>query len=489
VKKIFGIINLIIIVMLLFSCSPKPTGTADMNTPENGGSEITASTDSDSVNTAEVSSNLEPKDMNGKKFTVLTQGWGYQPMDVTDIVADEITGEPINDAAYNRQIYLEDKYNITIEANDKGPDALKKAVKANDDVYDFCILRTVSFTSMVTNKYLVDLSDIPVINLSQPYWDSKSYDALSLLGKHYGINCDISKTWATTVWTVFFNKDMIKDNGLENPYKLVEEGKWTLDKMFEMGRVVAKDLNGDGKMDEKDLWGITYSDDSSVGMLNCMGVNFGEIDSNGYPVFTLDREDNIDKVMSLYTRLYDRSYCVNTHAPGLKLTNLGDVEMFIDGRTLFDLCGTYLIDLLRVMEQDCGILPYPKYDDTQKEYMSSVSPLFFTFTAVPVTNNDLENTGIIMEDMACEGYKKIKPEFYESLLLRKIARDDESAEMLGYIFDNIVYDSGGFLNLGGFSWDFAIKVPHNYDLNIVSFIEKYQGKIQKDIDAIVEALR
>jgi len=119
--------------------------------------------------------------------------------------------------------------------------------------------------------------------------------------------------------------------------------------------------------------------------------------------------------------------------------------------------------------------------------MSSVSPLFFTFAAVPVTNNDLENTGIIMEEMACEGYKKIRPEFYESLLLRKIARDNESAEMLDYIFNNIVYDTGGFLNLGGFSWDFAVKVPHNYDLNIVSFIEKYQNKIQKDIDAIIKA--
>ena len=484
-KKIFVVISFAILILLLFSCS---SNLADNNVIENNDSEITISTESDNTTPTEVSANLEPKDMNGKKFTVLTQGWGYKPMDVTDIVAEEINGEAINDAVYNRQIYLEDKYNITIVANDRGPDVLKRAVQANDDTYDLCILRTVSFTLLVTNRYLLDLKDIPTINLSQPYWDSKSYDALSLLGKHYGINCDISKTWATTVWTVFFNKDMIKDNGLENPYNLVKDGKWTLDKMFAMGRVVARDLNGDGVMNEKDLWGITYSDDSSIGMLNCMGVNFGEKDSRDYPIFTLDREDNMEKVMSMYTRLYDRSYCVNTHAPGLKLSNIGDVEMFIDGRTLFNLCGTYLIDLLRGMEQDFGILPYPKYDETQKEYMSSVSPLFFTFVAVPVTNNDLENTGIIMEDMACEGYKRIRPEFYESLLLRKITRDDESAEMLEYIFDNIVYDSGGFLNFGGFSWDFTTQVPHNYSLNIVSFIEKYQGRIQADIDKIINAL-
>ena len=49
------------------------------------------------------------------------------------------------------------------------------------------------------------------------------------------------------------------------------------------------------------------------------------------------------------------------------------------------------------MKDDFGIIPYPKYDETQTEYISSASSNFLSVCAVPVTNDDLENTGAFME--------------------------------------------------------------------------------------------
>jgi hypothetical protein len=49
--------------------------------------------------------------------------------------------------------------------------------------------------------------------------------------------------------TLVFNKKLIQDHALENPYEIVHNNRWTLDKMIEMTRGVAQDLNGDGIMD------------------------------------------------------------------------------------------------------------------------------------------------------------------------------------------------------------------------------------------------
>lgn len=33
---------------------------------------------------------------------------------------------------------------------------------------------------------------------------------------------------------LFFNKDLIAENQLDDPYQLVKDGTWTLDRMYEM---------------------------------------------------------------------------------------------------------------------------------------------------------------------------------------------------------------------------------------------------------------
>ena len=141
---------------------------------------------------------------------------------------------------------------------------------------------------------------------------------------------------------------------------------------------------------------------------------------------------------------------------------------------------------LRMIEREFGILPYPKLDETQRDYISSVSPLFLTVGVVPANNRNLQNTGIIMEEMGYMGYRDIRPAFYDILLQGKVARDEESLVTLDYIFNNITYDVGALLNIGNISLNF-MAVPGNYDLNIASFIDKQQSVIQSSIDAIIEA--
>jgi len=41
---------------------------------------------------------------------------------------------------------------------------------------------------------------------------------------------------------------------LEDPYLLVKDGKWTIDKIWDMAKDMPRDVNGDGVMDDADSY-------------------------------------------------------------------------------------------------------------------------------------------------------------------------------------------------------------------------------------------
>ena len=113
--------------------------------------------------------------------------------------------------------------------------------------------------------------------------------------------------------------------------------------------------------------------------------------------------------------------------------------------------------------------------------------MILSATAVPVTATDYSRTSIIVEAMAAEGYKKITPAYYELVLKTKLARDDESAEMLDYIRSGMTTDYG-YLNdqlTGQFSL-LGANLCDSKDRNFASFYEKYKDGVQIKIDQFIE---
>jgi hypothetical protein len=99
------------------------------------------------------------------------------------------------------------------------------------------------------------------------------------------------------------------------------------------------------------------------------------------------------------------------------------------------------ITALRDMESDFGILPYPKYDTDQETY-SSTSRDNFDLFVVPIDVKDPEFTGIITEALCAESYRSVVPKYYDVVLKSKTSRDEESAEMIDIIRDNLTFDIG-----------------------------------------------
>ena len=63
-------------------------------------------------------------------------------------------------------------------------------------------------------------------------------------------------------YTIYFNKDIVTECGLENPYELVYNKEWTVDKFISMAEGATADLDGNGKITNNDRRGVSYDETS-----------------------------------------------------------------------------------------------------------------------------------------------------------------------------------------------------------------------------------
>jgi len=424
-------------------------------------------------------------DMKGKEFRILTSGWWTAtPMEIHDLSPEEILGEPLNDAAYNRKIRIEDTYNCKIM---QIPGAfspydditeLQKLVRAGDPAYDITMLRGIYFNMLLTKNHFIDLNDLEYIDFDNPWWNRKCSDALRLGEKQIGISGNLSIVEKSLTGLVCFNKDIIRNYNLESPYDFVKNGEWTFDKLTEMAKSIARDLNGNGTMDPEDMWGITYQRDHVWNILNGCGVKMIEADADGFPQITLDAGDNLSKIQNIFIKLFDESYSANGRRIGVP---------FYFEKVLFQIGWAIDVTNFRVYDFDFGIVPLPKYDKAQKEYLSNVYGLGVPLICVPITNADMENTGLLMEVLSYEGQKSIVPIYYENILKTKSARDSESEGMIDYIFENLQYEMGTLINFGNFTQDIC-EMADVVDTNIASFVEKNRPRLEKEIQTIMKTI-
>ena len=151
-----------------------------------------------------------------------------------------------------------------------------------------------------------------------------------------------------------------------------------------------------------------------------------------------------------------RFTCCGVDKVGIVNRDIGS-QAFLDGRSLFlvDKITSCVSAQFREMEDDYGIIPLPKYDEAQETYYSHASAHADCF-AIPVINEDFERCSIILEAMAAEGYKTIRPAVYDVAIKQKGARDEDSAKMIDLIYNG---RTGDFADLYD-EWGLVYTLDH-----------------------------
>ena len=479
-KKISFILVIIMALSLITACADTKSNTPAQTTAAT----VAGETEAIVVETTELQPDI-PADVNfdGYEFVAMVRGETFNEWQSQDIYVLEQNGEPVNDAVYTRNVYLEEKLNIKISEFQGSGDlasVAKKSIQAGSDDYDILMANTNETASLASQGFIHDLYTVPYLDVEKPWWDERSVNQYSLANKLYFMTGDLSIMTNDATWILMFNKAIAEDYNLESLYDAVDNNQWTMDKMLELMTTVAKDVNGDGAMNHADdMFGFLTHGSSYEGFFFGSGSRTTSKDADDMPYLDMNNERIIGVVEKTNKIMINK----DATAP----LNLAPVEvmqpMFEGNRALFYGEVLQCIIRLRAMEIDFGVLPFPKYDDKQEEYSHYVNNTA-CMLSIPLTNMELERTGIILEAMAAKSTSTLQEAYYDVCLEGKFMRDEESKTMLDIILNTRNFDIGYVYNWGALFTAFSASAGSGNN----DFASKYEAAESKAITAMEKTL-
>lgn len=442
--RAFAFILAIAITASIFSC-----GSGNI-TPETADTTLSDTTVEAVTTENLLADGLPEKDCNGKEFTIAINTYcenGYY--------AEEQSGDVLSDTIFSRNRAVEERFNVKLnfisEAYNSLTSKIMNTVLAGEDDYQLCAHHDMKASSWVLADILVNWNDIPYVDFSRPWWSSSNTKELMYSGVTLLAVGDFALTTIGRTYAIYFDKVLAETYKLPDMYRLVNDGKWTLDKLSEFSRDVYTDLNSNGIRDFDDMYGYTTSTASNIGaFLFSSGIKIIE---DGKIAMNVERTNDLLKKLIGITQVnpgtfYDPSYkndAGNPHYVG--------AEKMAVGTTLFASAMIETgIQYLRDTENDYGIIPYPKWDESQEDYITMVDG-GYSALCVPMSVEDLEMSGIIAEALCAETRREVVPVYTEIALKEKGVRDEESIAMINYLLEHRVFDFGyAYDNWKGFGF-------------------------------------
>lgn len=442
-KILIFCIVLMMILPLVFACRE------ESGTPKESGSEKNDSgTNTEDVQTEDPYIDGVPDNLtfDGRDF-VMT---GPIPSGYYVFYQEEQSDEPVKGAIYKRNRILEDRFDITIKGMELGytdSHAQEFAAYAQSEE-DFIDVMGIGFyqsgLSLIMNDFVLPWNDVDYINLDKSWWNKSATETLSIVGNYYYLTGSINVGALKCTMPVFFNKNVAEElkSEIGNLYQTVLDGDWTYDLFVQYIKSYSHD-NGDSVQDENDYYGLVQNGHTLMSHLYYADVVTAYVRDDGVELaITTDKIVNIvDKARALLNDQY-QTY--------MKDGSVEIADIFFADRALFMQTDLSAAEHWRNENSDFGILPLPKYDESQENY-TTYADQWGLMLALPCTASDTSRTGAILEAMAALSAKYVTPAYYDILLLNKLKRDEESEKMLDILYSNVIYDPGtiyaGDLNL------------------------------------------
>ncbi|MGI6195751.1 MAG: ABC transporter substrate-binding protein [Eubacteriales bacterium] len=458
-KKLLAALLAACAVLTFAACDKEDTKTPDTNP------DITV-TDPNKPDEADKTDDEPQIDYTSDLSTDRYDGYNYRMLvrkgNVSDQYLEEDSEDLVESATYKRNKEVEERYGITITVSESSDsnyetDALN-SILAGDDAYDLIFAHSRAAFVYAIQGAAVNYNDIKSIHLDKPWWTQDITDSCNINGKLYVLDGDISSAGLGATMCLFFNKRIFDENGYDYPYESVKEGDWTFDEFAYYAKKGGSDLNGDGVMDpEVDQYGFRAEEwESPMNILYTGGQKIYNKNDEGELELTLYSTKTVEIYDEYFSLLNNESCIIFNRTNGYKGS-----KMFSEGRAMFTDTELRHAQTLRNMDDDFGILPYPKFDED--DVYATTTNGGSHLLVIPITVSDVERTGAITEALCAIGSRDVIPAFYEKSLKSKYARDEESEEMIDIIRASRVYDIG-YVAGGTFqSCGFDLANSNNHD--------------------------
>lgn len=467
----------------LTGCSETNPESPDKTTETQTGEENpTAAEETAAPEETEVTDELPEISFDGADYVILTRS--CCETHTNGVYIEELTGDVVNDAVYDRNMEIEERFNIHIAQPQLGSDGeatvLNAAVQAGDDAYDVAIWHYRWLGTSAASGYLTDTTAAKYIDYEKPWWYQNVNDAYSVGGHYYVLvgMYDLDNYYDNIC--TYFNKNLMADlYPEEDLYSIVKEGRWTADTLETLAAGATIDTDGNGVMDPaKDMYGYAQDNGYSFVYQFAWDQPVTERDADGFPVTCINTERQAQIVERLYRILFESSPVIKNEDGGARQT------AFQEGRSLFMIATLSTSIQLRDMEQDFGIIPVAKFDEAQEEYLTHATA-HTSAVGIPInkTQEGLEKSAIILEAMAAGGFKTVRPAVYDIALKSKYARDDATYEMIDLVIEGRDADFAEIFDNWGLTYTLDILVARSESKDWASHYkqkEKVQDKLIQD---------
>lgn len=399
-----------------------------------GNTDTTAGQNSDGDSTTDdpLTDNLPDVKYDGYEFRFYTFG-DYGSM----YTPAEEDGDIVNDATYRRNRTVEERFDVRIKSVESGAlnesehsKTMEKLLLAGDEAFDVALNNGKRLATQSVSGYYLNLYDVEHLDFTKPWWSSQLVEDLTFMNCMFVCSSNLQYEEFAASKVYYFNKTKADEYKIGDLYQTVFDGKWTIDKLISLTRDVYEDVNGDGKHDKGDFYGmLTTISHNSWAVVFDIPVWTKKADSIEISAMSSRMLDAFDIIKEWYFDS-DGLYTWKSYSDAKDEMR----QMFIDGRGLFTFgfvgdSGTYY----RTTDVDYGMLPFPKYNEEQKSYRVFYGANSSNMFAVPKLASDPSRTGVIIEALSAEGYKQLIPVYYEIALKAKYLRDEDSNKMLDLI--------------------------------------------------------
>ena len=411
----------------------------------------------------------EGLNFNGKEFVIKSM---VQTTDVDREFGAEITGttgDVIDDAVFNRNESVKALLNCKIRSDEEIGDtngtnnsvitAFQTAASAGTAAdAGFHIGVTAGFR-MVTPAYsgqLANLKSIADLRLDKDYYSQGYNTALSIGNSQYLLTGKMSLGYYRYMMINVFNKNMFKQYGIEEPYQMVLDGKWTFEAMANIAKKIYVD-NGteQGVKDEGDTYGyfigVGTGKSHTDGFMSAANLRVLSKDENNYYKIEINQAayaDAIDEILKLINAegTYTKS---GGYGPGSVKFKAQQAAMVTT--RMHTLENPDMIEAGNIGD-GYGILPLPKASEEQIDYVSYAQDQCFLF-GIPVVygKDELIQIGQFLEAYSWASYHQVKPKYYDVALTARYVSDENSTAMLEIIDSKVYVDPVNVYLTSGFN--------------------------------------
>lgn len=437
-------------------------------------------------------SRFESLDLNGLELFIMSRAHDRHANEIT--VEAENGEEPadfILASVYQRQQLVEELLKVKlnnqkVENTDEhgGRSMIQTVVSSGDTTYDLYASSYYGSSILATDGLFLNLYDIENLDTSREYWSQYYMDKAQIGDRLYTITGDIAISALRFLFVTFFNKDLVEEYQIGDPYKMVSDGNWTYDTMLNAVKGIQTDLNKDSEFTDADFYGLGLNNYLGVdAYTSAFNIPVIEINSYGEAEICLNYNKYADVVDKLYTLFYNTEGVLNRQDPDYLATLFSQNQLIFSQSWLYN-CESMA---MRDMASDYGIIPYPKYDENQADYYTFGHDQISIF-AVPKTATHTAAAGAVLEVMCATSRDTVIEQYYEMALKGRFSRDDESKLMLDLVRKNFLLDTGWiYCESTNLMSRMLRTLIEGKSKNFASFYQKYESSYITSVEELNEA--